>query len=358
MINKNLNDENLSEVSKSLLTFLNKSFLSRFINSDLDITDISFNGKDLYIFDNFNGRYRVDGLNLSTSEVLNFTRQIANLLGKNFNHMNPILDVSFDRYRLSAVYTSIAKSKNQPVITFSLRIRYEKLRIKENDTKVCKKEVFRLLNRFIKSHLSILISGPTGSGKTELQKYLVSLIDQDEKIILIEDSYETCLKELFPNHDITAWITSNTIGISDLVKVALRNQPDWLIVAETRGEEVIEMIESVSTGHPLITTLHASDPFTVFDRIYNMGKSKIKLSRTELHSILADYFSIIIQTKRVKVNGSFQRTITEIVEVYKDNNEIKFNLIYQNNQNEYMFKDLSLNLANKLNINPRWYKEA
>ena len=59
------------------------------------------------------------------------------------------------------------------------------------------KEVFRLLNRFIKSHLSILISGPTGSGKTELQKYLVSLIDQDEKIILIEDSYETCLKSYF-----------------------------------------------------------------------------------------------------------------------------------------------------------------
>ena len=71
----------LSEVSKSLLTFLNKSFL-RFINSDLDITDISFNGKDLYIFDNFNVEYRVDDQTYQSSEVLNFTRQIVIYLVK------------------------------------------------------------------------------------------------------------------------------------------------------------------------------------------------------------------------------------------------------------------------------------
>lgn len=353
-MNQILDDTN-SKVNSNLLALINKSFLSTYLDPKLDITDISFNGVDLYISNNKSGRRKIRNCRIKNSEVLNFTRQIANLLGKNFNHTNPILDVSFDRYRLSAIYNSIARTKATPVITFSFRIMYEKLRINKEDTDFCPKEVHELLFRIVKCQQSVLISGPTGSGKTELQKYLVSLINHDEKIILIEDSYETCLKELLPNHDITSWVTNNQYGLSSLVKVALRNQPDWLIIAETRGEEVVEMIESVSTGHPLITTLHANNPLTVFDRIFNMGKNLFKLERNDLHLILVDYFNVLIQVKRMKVDQSYVRLISEIVEVYKEGNEVKYNLIYQNQYDEYKFYSLSDNLAKKLKINPKWY---
>ena len=140
-----------------------------------------------------------------------------------------------------------------------------------------------------------------------------------------------------------------------MVKVALRNKHDWLIIAETRGEEVVEMIESVSTGHPLITTLHSNNSLTVFYRIFNMGKNLFQLERNDLHLILVDYFNVLIQVKRMKVDQSYVRLISEIVEVYKEGNEVKYNLIYQNQYDEYKFYSLSDNLAKKLKINPKWY---
>ena len=95
---------------------------------------------------------------------------------------------------------------------------------------------------------------------------------EDTRIILLEDEYETFLKELYPNLDIVTWITfNNQENISKemrkLIKQALRNNPEWLIISEVRGEEAKELYSSLTTGHPLITTIHSKSAYKSIERL-------------------------------------------------------------------------------------------
>ena len=100
---------------------------------------------------------------------------MANILGKNFNTMNPFLDITFLTYRLSAVHPVIAKERSRGVYTFSLRIYKKELVIDPSNDTYCSKEVYNLFNKLIENNISILISGKTGSGKTDCYgKYFIN----------------------------------------------------------------------------------------------------------------------------------------------------------------------------------------
>ena len=126
-------------------------------------------------------------------------------------------------------------------------------------------------------------------GKTELQKYLVGFMKENTRIILLEDEYETFLKELYPNLDIVTWITfNNQENISKemrkLIKQALRNNPEWLIISEVRGEEAKELYSSLTTGHPLITTIHSKSAYKSIERLaYLMDISLDNLKKTKIY---------------------------------------------------------------------------
>lgn|GEM_PF-3974588 len=92
------------------------------------------------------------------------------------------------------------------------------------------------------------IAGETGSGKTELLKLLLSFIPKETRQIVIEDVQETHIKELFPEHDVFAWVTSPEKSIEDLVKASLRFYPKYINVSETRGAEAYEMIQAALFG--------------------------------------------------------------------------------------------------------------
>lgn len=141
--------------------------------------------------------------------------------------------------------------------------------------------VTRLMQFIIENHLNIMISGPTGSGKTELQKSLVQYIKPYEKIVLTEDTPEMHLIEVFNNKNIPVeqwkWIDSWESGdqkgrntITDNLKQALRNTPKWLMVAETRGAEAYEMFQAVQAGHAMLTTLHSPSNAVVPKRFAGM----------------------------------------------------------------------------------------
>ncbi|WP_208443852.1 ATPase, T2SS/T4P/T4SS family, partial [Pantoea agglomerans] len=140
----------------------------------------------------------------------------------------------------------------------SLRVSRPRLALrKDNFIEFAPEFMYEFFEKFIKLRTNIVISGETGTGKTEFQKLLASFIDFKYKIVLIEDTAETFLKEMFPDKDILSWLTSADVTITDLIKAALRNNPRWILVTETRGKEAYEMIQAVLSGHHVVTSLHA-----------------------------------------------------------------------------------------------------
>ena len=348
----------MSNKESYLLEYLNKSFLGSIKLSDY--TDITYNGEFLYGILRSKNKVKLD-ITITNEEVGDFLIHMANILGKNFNTLNPFLDITFLTYRLSAVHPLIAKERLRGVYTFSLRIYQKELVVNPLDDKYCSKEVFYLLSKLIENKQSILISGTVSSGKTELQKHLVSYMKDDTRIILIEDQYETFLKELFPKLDIVTWITFNnqediSKEMRKLITVALRNNPEWLIISEVRGSEAKELYTSLTTGHPLITTIHSKSALKSIERLaYLMD---IPLDNEILFNDLVDYINIgVHMEKMVNSDGSISRFIKEIVEYYILDNKLIKNIVYQSDGFNKLYNNLSSSMAEKLNIKENWYEE-
>ena len=253
-----------------LLISLNNSFLSPLLQ-DVAITDISYNGDSIYYLHNYMGRDKANIL-VTSEEAKDFIRQIANLSEKQFSFQNPKLDVSFGKYRVNAIHPSIGRKNNEKCLTFSIRIASEKPVIK-NDSNFLNAELISLFKVLLKSKVSIVIGGITGSGKTEFQKYLISSLDNYTRVIIIDNVLELDNLSLDNELDINIWQSDENnkeATIQELVKNALRSNPDWLIVAESRGKEMIEVLNSAMTGHPIITTIHAYDINSMPTRIARM----------------------------------------------------------------------------------------
>jgi len=286
---------------------LNKYF------KDENITDISFNGKNIYVQDNIKGRYKINE-NVSSIQVENYIKQITYQNNQQFNDEQPILDTDFPNMRINAMHKTISPYG----ITASWRASKPSLKINNYNSDVAPKNIFSLLEACIKANSNIIISGKTGSGKTELQKYLVGFIKDNEKIIIMEDTLDTHLKEIYPNKDILSWkINYNLtkpILFNDLLKSGLRNNPDWIIISETRGSEAYSMLKSCLSGHNIITTIHSHNAISNIERIIHMCKEEYNLDQNLLGNMICDNFDIGIHLEHCIDNTGVKRYISEIVE--------------------------------------------
>ena len=295
------------------ITFLENSFLKELF-AKKDITDISYNGKDVYYVDNYLGRLKSD-VSVTKQEAKDFVRQIANLTEKQFSFQNPNLDVSFGKYRFNAVHQSISRKNNEECVCFSIRIASSVLRFESDDSL---DEVTReLLNTLINSGVSIVIGGITGSGKTELQKYLISNMKESTRVIVIDNILE--LDQFTPKADLdlNVWQVDDKreeASIQNLVRSALRSNPDWLIVAESRGKEMLEVLNSSLTGHPIITTIHAFDLASMPIRMTRMVMmSDHNTSFDDIYNDISYHMRFYIYLKRKYLtNGKVKRYISSI----------------------------------------------
>ena len=112
------------------LYYIDNSFLASLLK-DEDITDISYNGSDIYYVSNSQGRKKSD-IRIDVQLAKDFIRQIANIAEKQFSFSSPILDISIGRYRINATHQSIAKIQDDGVITFSIRIASKQIRINDD----------------------------------------------------------------------------------------------------------------------------------------------------------------------------------------------------------------------------------
>lgn len=308
-----------------------KNFENEVINKlllDKNVTDISFNGTDIYYQDNENGRVKLEE-NIDTSSIFNYIKQLANETNEEFNDEFPILDSEEPNLRINAVHQSISPFN----VTLSLRSSKPELKIKHYDESIAPKEVFKLLNTCVRARSNILISGKTGSGKTELQKYLVGSIRQKDKIILIEDTMDSHIKELYPDKDIFSWKKNDKlakpISFDDLIKAGLRNNPDWMIISESRGSEAYSMLKSALSGHHIITTLHSNNASSNVERLIHMCKEKYDLDQKLLGSMICENFEIGIHVDYEITKKGVKRFISEIVEYDRyTNNGVIVNKLY------------------------------
>lgn len=309
--------------------FIEDSFLSPLLQLD-GLTDVSFNGNELYYVTNSKGRQKSD-LNVDNATVGSFLRQIANTTERQFSFLNPILDVSFGKYRLNAVNSSLARAANEKVFTFSLRIENKGCQIDESSS-FMDKNSRRIIQDLLDKNESIIIGGLTSSGKTEFEKYCLYHMKQSSRVIVIDNIEELDMLEI-PNIDLTTWLVNEqslkNASFSSLIKNALRNNPDYIVISEARGEEMLDALTSAMSGHPILTTIHAKDVEAMPDRIARLAMlGNPNLKKDELLDDIAHHLNYYVYiSKEIAINGEILRYLKSIS--YLDENQMKMISIYE-----------------------------
>jgi len=173
------------------------------------------------------------------------------------------------------------------------------------------------LRNAVRARLNIVVSGGTGSGKTTLLNVLSGYISDAERIVTIEDSAELQIKQEHvarlecrpPNLE-----GKGAVRQRELVINALRMRPDRIILGEVRGEEALDMLQAMNTGHDgSITTVHANNPRDAIARIETMAMmGSITLPAAAIRAQIASAIDVIVQVSRMS-DGS--RRVTHISEI-------------------------------------------
>ncbi len=183
--------------------------------------------------------------------------------------------------------------------------------------------MLQMLENCVRARLNIIVSGGTGSGKTTLLNVLSAFIPSEERIITIEDPAELQLQQTNvvrletrpPNVE-----GKGAVHQRELVSNALRMRPDRVILGEVRGEECLDMLQAMNTGHDgSLTTVHANTPRDALSRIETMTMmSDVRLPETAIRSQIASAIDLIVQIARMS-DGSRRITfITELTGAYSD----------------------------------------
>lgn len=298
---------------KRLEDTLQASFIGPLLSID-GITDVSYNGRSVFYKTSLEGR-RKSSVEVSDDDVGAFLRQIANLAERQFSYSEPIMDVSFGIYRLSAMFRSISRIDNGKCYSFSLRIA-SSVPVLLKDASFFPGDSKSVLLKALKEGKSIAIGGQTGAGKTELQKYLISQLDPCRRVIVIDNVEELELSRGSGAIDLTSWLVSPAAPYAtyqDLIRAALRADPDYLIVAEARGKEMLDCLNSAFSGCPVITTLHSFDLESMPMRMARMAlMGDPSLDMDALLGDIYHHFPLFVFVSKEEEGGKIVRHIDGI----------------------------------------------
>ncbi len=294
--------------------------LKQFLDND-DITDISYsNGGQVWLKSLSQGVYRVENTGIDNALVEKISFQCANSMGKSFNMANPFLDAESAELRMNFVHDSIAKNG------IALLIRKTPAKIRLQKDKIIAEDYIRLnihdfLLKCVEGHCNIIVSGETGSGKTEFVKYLAAHTKENEKIITIEDTLELHLDKIFPHRDIVAMKTNNIASYSDVLVTCMRQNPRWILLSEVRSAEAVMAVRnSISSGHNILSTIHADKAESIPSRMYSLLESNIEID--QFLKTIHRYVQLGVHIKGYysQKYKRFHREVAEVVEFYVDDN--------------------------------------
>ena len=282
---------------------------------DTDITDIDYNGKEIWITNVFHERYQVEKrfveAFITPSFVEQFTQRIANVVSRQFNKRNPELEAETSELRVTIIHESVARSGR----SISIRKTPPVIRITAQNAitdRFCEKEILAFLINCVESHMNLTFCGMPGIGKTECIKFFSQFIPANERVITIEDTMEIRYSKTNPGKDcIELKVSEDTFGYADAIKSSLRLNPKWIMLSEARSKEVKYLLESWSTGVRGMTTLHTDDVRNVPDRILNMLENRTDADRMENDVYQALDVGVLIR-KGVDENKKAYRYIDQI----------------------------------------------
>jgi len=303
----------------------------RSLLDDDDITDISYdNNGQIWIRSLTQGSLRVEVEGATPEFVEKLAFQCSNVMGTTFNNAKPFLDAESAELRMNFVHQSIATNGIALVIRKTpAKIRLEKEKLINED--YFTPAIHDFLMKCVEGHCNIMVAGETGSGKTEFVKYLASHTKTNEKIITIEDTLELHLDKIFPQRDIVSMKTNNVASYSDVLVTCMRQNPKWILLSEVRSAEAVSAVRnSISSGHNILSTIHADKASAIPYRLYSLMETDL-----DVHQFLTTIYRYIqlgvhIKAFYSKQYGKFHRELDEVAEFYVDDNNVPISrVIYQ-----------------------------
>ncbi|MEL7114250.1 MAG: CpaF family protein [Pseudomonadota bacterium] len=283
---------------------------------DDTVNDILVNGPQ-QIFVERSGKLEITDVTFKDERhLLRIIDKIVSAVGRRVDESNPYVDARLaDGSRFNAMVPPIAVDGSLVSIR---KFKKDKLGIKDLvGFGAFSPEMAMYLEAAVSTRLNVIVSGGTGSGKTTTLNALSSFIDNAERILTIEDTAELQLQQTHvgrmesrpPNVEGKGAVTPR-----DCLKNALRMRPDRIIVGETRGEEVIDMLQAMNTGHDgSMTTIHANSARDGISRLENMiAMAGIEMPLKAVRSQIASAVNLLVQASRLQDGSRRMVSITEL----------------------------------------------
>ena len=283
---------------------------------DDTVNDILVNGPQ-QIFVERAGKLQLTDITFKDEKhLLRIIDKIVSAVGRRVDESNPYVDARLaDGSRFNAMVPPVAVDGS----LVSIR-KFKKDKLGIDDLVrfgAFTEEMAAYLQAAVATRLNVIVSGGTGSGKTTTLNALSSFIDNNERILTIEDTAELQLQQTHvgrmesrpPNVEGKGAVTQR-----DCLRNALRMRPDRIIVGETRGEEVIDMLQAMNTGHDgSMTTIHANSARDGVSRLENMiAMAGIEMPIKAVRSQIASAVNLIVQASRLQDGSRRMVSITEI----------------------------------------------
>jgi len=328
-------------------------FLDGFL-ADPHLEDISIPGAGhVFVYHKMFGSLETS-VDVSKEEINRLLRSISERYGKVISYSHPIIDLHLpDGSRFNIVFGedislrgsnfTIRKFPKEPISVVQL-IKW----------KTFTADLAAYLWILFEVGISAIICGETASGKTTTLNALTGFIDSDSKIISIEETPEINVYHKNWIREVTRLHTGVQVTMFDLLKAALRQRPDYIVVGEIRGEEGRIAFQAIETGHPVLSTMHAGTLGQLFQRITSYP---IEVPKTHI-----DGLNLAIFQARMERGKKFIRRITSINEVIGyEPEEARLNYLptfmYDANIDQFRFTGSSFHMETKVLAFRGWGKE-
>jgi pilus assembly protein CpaF len=284
--------------------------------ADATVSDILVNGhKHVYI--ERKGILEQTGIQFrDDTHLMTIIDRVVSAIGRRIDESSPMVDARLrDGSRVNAIIPPLAV--DGPCL--SIR-RFGRDPLRADDligNKSLTPAMLELLRGCVKARLNILVSGGTGAGKTTFLNVLSSYISDRERIVTIEDAAEL---QLHQEHVVRLETRpaniegKGSVHQRQLVINSLRMRPDRIIVGEVRGEEALDMLQAMNTGHDgSLTTVHANSPRDALSRLETMvAMSNLNIPENAIRRQIASALNVVVQVSRLSDGTRKIVTVAEI----------------------------------------------